>query len=198
MKASAATEAAATVRAFPYAYGPMVVLGERAVSYKRGTPAGRELFIDNLLVRTHFIIEMIWWTGLAPWEIEFPCPQVATATASVTDATASLAAAVEAEAAAAAAVEDNTAAIAAKATEVETALAAYNAAQTALTGLVPDLPHRSCPLLGVSNTLSGVSNTLPLVRQTHPRAIPRRSWPPSRASRPPTRRSPPSTHPNPR
>jgi len=28
----------------------------------------REFFIDNLLVRIHFIIEMIWWTGLAPWE----------------------------------------------------------------------------------------------------------------------------------
>ena len=28
----------------------------------------REFFIDNLLVRVHFIIEMIWWTGLAPWE----------------------------------------------------------------------------------------------------------------------------------
>jgi len=27
--------------------------------------------IDNLLVRIHFIIEMIWWTGLAPWEFEF-------------------------------------------------------------------------------------------------------------------------------
>ena len=26
--------------------------------------------IDNLLVRIHFIIEMIWWTGLAPWEFE--------------------------------------------------------------------------------------------------------------------------------
>jgi len=30
--------------------------------------------IDNLLVRIHFIIEMIWWTGLAPWEFEFPFP----------------------------------------------------------------------------------------------------------------------------
>jgi len=30
----------------------------------------REFFIDNLLVRIHFIIEMIWWTGLAPWEFE--------------------------------------------------------------------------------------------------------------------------------
>ena len=26
----------------------------------------REFFIDNLLVRIQFIIEMIWWTGLAP------------------------------------------------------------------------------------------------------------------------------------
>jgi len=27
--------------------------------------------VDNLLVRIHLIIEMIWWTGLAPWEFEF-------------------------------------------------------------------------------------------------------------------------------
>ena len=26
----------------------------------------KELCIDNLLVRIHFIIEMIWWTDLAP------------------------------------------------------------------------------------------------------------------------------------
>ena len=32
----------------------------------------REFFIDNLLVRIHFIIVMIRWTGLAPWELEFP------------------------------------------------------------------------------------------------------------------------------
>ena len=32
----------------------------------------REFFIDNLLVQIHLIIEMIWWTGLAPWEFEFP------------------------------------------------------------------------------------------------------------------------------
>ena len=31
----------------------------------------REFFIDNLLVRIHFIIVMIMWTGLAPWECEF-------------------------------------------------------------------------------------------------------------------------------
>ena len=34
----------------------------------------REFFIDNLLVRIDFVIEMIWWTGLAPWEFEFPFP----------------------------------------------------------------------------------------------------------------------------
>ena len=28
-------------------------------------------FIDNLLVRIHFIIVMIRWTGLAPWVFEF-------------------------------------------------------------------------------------------------------------------------------
>ena len=31
----------------------------------------REFFIDNLLVRIHFTIEMIWWTGLAPWEFGY-------------------------------------------------------------------------------------------------------------------------------
>ena len=30
-------------------------------------PTGREIFIDNLFVRIHFIIVMIRWTGLAPW-----------------------------------------------------------------------------------------------------------------------------------
>ena len=30
--------------------------------------------IDNLLVRIPFIIDMIWWTGLAPCEFEFPFP----------------------------------------------------------------------------------------------------------------------------
>ena len=29
--------------------------------------AEREFFIDNLLVRIHFIIMMIRWIGLAPW-----------------------------------------------------------------------------------------------------------------------------------
>ena len=40
----------------------------------------RELFIDNLLVRTHFIIAMIRRTGLAPWEFEFPFPGSLTST----------------------------------------------------------------------------------------------------------------------
>jgi len=30
----------------------------------------REFLIDNLLVRIHFIIVMIRWTGLAPWAFE--------------------------------------------------------------------------------------------------------------------------------
>jgi len=34
----------------------------------------RELFIDNPLVRIHFIIVMIRWTGLAPWEFESSFP----------------------------------------------------------------------------------------------------------------------------
>ena len=34
----------------------------------------REFFVDNLTVRIHLIIVMVWWTGLAPWEAEFPFP----------------------------------------------------------------------------------------------------------------------------
>ena len=34
----------------------------------------RGFSIDNLPVRIHLIIEMIWWTGLAPWKFEFPFP----------------------------------------------------------------------------------------------------------------------------
>ena len=34
----------------------------------------RVFFIDNFLIRIHFIIEMIRWTGLAPWEFEFSFP----------------------------------------------------------------------------------------------------------------------------
>ena len=40
----------------------------------------REFFLDNLLVRIHFIIVMIRWTGLAPWEFESPFPGSLTST----------------------------------------------------------------------------------------------------------------------
>ena len=74
---------------------PRGVLGGWAFSYERGTPVARlpgavpglfllkrerEIFIDNLLVRIHFIIVTIRWTGLAPWEFEFPFPGSLTST----------------------------------------------------------------------------------------------------------------------
>ena len=34
----------------------------------------RWFFMNNLLVRIHVIIVIIWWTGLAPWEFKFPFP----------------------------------------------------------------------------------------------------------------------------
>ena len=34
----------------------------------------KEFFTDDLLVQIHFIIEIVWWIGLAPWEFEFPFP----------------------------------------------------------------------------------------------------------------------------
>ena len=37
-------------------------------------PREREFFIDNLLVRIHFIIVMLRWTGLAPWEFDRAAP----------------------------------------------------------------------------------------------------------------------------
>ena len=53
-------------------------MGEIDVSHRLiGPRCERDFFIDNLLVRIHFIIVMIRWTGLAPWEFEFPHrPQV--------------------------------------------------------------------------------------------------------------------------
>ena len=44
------------------------------------TRTEREFFIDNLLVQIHFIIVMIRWTGLAPWEFEFTFPGSLTST----------------------------------------------------------------------------------------------------------------------
>ena len=40
----------------------------------------REILIDNLLVRIHFVIVMIRWTGLAPYEFEFSFPGSLTST----------------------------------------------------------------------------------------------------------------------
>ena len=45
----------------------------------------RDSFIDNRLVRIHFIIVMIRRTGLAPWEFEFPFPGSLTSTFLVRD-----------------------------------------------------------------------------------------------------------------
>ena len=43
-------------------------MGDRIPERADEISQGRECFIDNLLVRIHFIIVMIRWTGLAPWE----------------------------------------------------------------------------------------------------------------------------------
>ena len=53
-----------------------------STSSPRREPCDRErdFFIDNLLVRIPFIIVMIGWTGLAPWEFEFPFPGSPTVT----------------------------------------------------------------------------------------------------------------------
>ena len=72
-----------------------MVLGGLIVSCERGNPvlqavpcqplhqppppahrvgADREFFIENLLVQIRFIIVMIQWTGLGPWEFAFPFP----------------------------------------------------------------------------------------------------------------------------
>ena len=43
-------------------------------------PTGPNPSHDNLLVQIHFIIVMMRWTGLAPWEFEFPFPGSLTST----------------------------------------------------------------------------------------------------------------------
>ena len=40
----------------------------------QGSLPERDFFIDNLLVRNHSIIEIMRWTGLAPWELKFRFP----------------------------------------------------------------------------------------------------------------------------
>ena len=41
---------------------------QQARVFSRRRERAREFFIDNLLVRIHVIIEMIWWTSLTPWD----------------------------------------------------------------------------------------------------------------------------------
>ena len=43
-----------------------------AVQPALATAPEKAFFIDHLLVRIHIISEIIWWTGLAPWEFEPP------------------------------------------------------------------------------------------------------------------------------
>ena len=44
------------------------------------TSAEKEFFIDNLMVRIHFIIEIILVDRPSPWEFEFPSPGSLTST----------------------------------------------------------------------------------------------------------------------
>ena len=54
--------------------------GRQRVSSRNVWGKRRDSFIDNLLVRIHLTIVMIRWTGLAPWEFEFPFPGSLTST----------------------------------------------------------------------------------------------------------------------
>ena len=53
---------------------PGVVVANKIDLEERSRVRPPREFIGNLLVRVHFIIVMIRWTGLAPWEFEFPSP----------------------------------------------------------------------------------------------------------------------------
>jgi len=69
------TKVATGTSSLPNAYPPRSPPCSLTVASSQATPPGhRELFIDNLLVRIHSIIEMILWTGLAPWEFKSPFP----------------------------------------------------------------------------------------------------------------------------
>ena len=56
------------------------VLLDEFVKLVKHNSEKRKFFIDNLLVRIHFIIVVIRWTGLAPWKFEFPIPGSLTST----------------------------------------------------------------------------------------------------------------------
>ena len=69
----------ANLRSISHRCHPILVavvweLTEETINLPLGCLQGgqREFFIDNLLVRVHFIIVIIRWTGLAPWEFDFP------------------------------------------------------------------------------------------------------------------------------
>ena len=64
-------------------YSSTVILVDRGIIHRLSRvreAAERAFFIDNLLVRIQFIIEMIWWTGHAPWEFESRFPGSLTST----------------------------------------------------------------------------------------------------------------------
>ena len=64
----------------PYIYLPSTERAEPQSALRLPCPTSpppareNEFFTDNLLVRIHFIIVMIWLNGLAPWEFEFSFP----------------------------------------------------------------------------------------------------------------------------
>jgi len=78
------SEAGSYLRLIEFVYHS--TLGVRVIKKKKGkggylyshqfssVSSEREIFTDNLLVRIHCIIVMIRWTGLAPWEFDFPFP----------------------------------------------------------------------------------------------------------------------------
>ena len=66
-----ATDATAFAVTVPVAHFPISRLANSTFAFG---DSGWGFSVDNLLLRIHFIIEMSWWTGLVPWEFEFPFP----------------------------------------------------------------------------------------------------------------------------
>ena len=50
------------------------------VRHRTESDRGRRISIDIILVLIYLSIVIIWWTGLAPWEFEFPFPGSHTST----------------------------------------------------------------------------------------------------------------------
>jgi hypothetical protein len=55
-------------------FGRVAALLRGAAARQDPDRCEKQFFIDDLLVRIHFIIVIIKWTGLAPWEFGFPFP----------------------------------------------------------------------------------------------------------------------------